>query len=663
MFKAGTYLTAGGYVLRLTEDGHMLRGPLSGPGVNIHGKNTKEYGTGWVWYNDGSINLSPEWSESLRLVKEFTDPIPDAPKGYRHKDGFPQFRHAKHGEPHLYHGKLAVTSQSAIATSGGETLGEYFIFEKIEEMKQSITPGVWITKGGYLVDINSSLKGNFKGHEKNWWSDGIVVHNPPDENMGALTLVTKMPEGYKIPTPPTGYDFKGSHPRLEDLQRDCRYLNRNGIDSFICIDGCVTCDEHFGNQRIGLTKVETPKIFTGPGVYLTKGDYLVKVNDKKRGFFKNVCLCWFSDGTPNYFGSDLDIMNATLVAKMPEGYKIPECPEGFTFGDGPILREPKMGEWFISDAGKPLEMKGTWTRKLPEVGSKRIILTKVADPDPRDYPKIIPTETESVKLWSVQTPKVPDLQVSFEPNPSMVEELRKMASGGITDICWGPEIRKSDAWQIVDRYTKASMREAASKPIPFSGPGVYLTVGSRVVELNSDARLVREDGCLGDIQYYKTGRPTSEDLRLNLSQKLDIKTLGLPEGFEYRGDVKMEELKDGDWFISSVTGKPYQHSVGEVPTKAFGIKVYKKEEKMKKETVIAVASTTGNLALRALNYWLFEPAMGVGSRVLSSVRYVTFFAGITAAIAAYNFPEKTKEIVKSVLPTVNISVERPEILK
>jgi hypothetical protein len=87
------------------------------------------------------------------------------------------------------------------------------------------------------------------------------------------------------------------------------------------------------------------------------------------------------------------------------------------------------------------------------------------------------------------------------------------------------------------------------------------------------------------------------------------------------------------------------------------------EEEMKSETAVAIAKGTGNLALRALNYWAWEPAKNMGSRVLSSIRYVTFFASIAACIAAYNYPAQTKALVKSALPKIHFSVERPELLK
>lgn len=87
------------------------------------------------------------------------------------------------------------------------------------------------------------------------------------------------------------------------------------------------------------------------------------------------------------------------------------------------------------------------------------------------------------------------------------------------------------------------------------------------------------------------------------------------------------------------------------------------EEKMKSETAVAIAKGTGNLALRAVNYWALEPAKNIAGRVLSSVRYVAFFTGVTACILGYNYPDQAKALVKSALPKIHISVERPELLK
>ena len=89
--------------------------------------------------------------------------------------------------------------------------------------------------------------------------------------------------------------------------------------------------------------------------------------------------------------------------------------------------------------------------------------------------------------------------------------------------------------------------------------------------------------------------------------------------------------------------------------------VESKEEEMKKETAIKIASVAGSLGFRALNYWFFEPAVNTFRPVVKGVRYAVFLGMITSSIYGYRHPEVVKNAIMSCLP--KISVEAPEILK
>lgn len=89
-----------------------------------------------------------------------------------------------------------------------------------------------------------------------------------------------------------------------------------------------------------------------------------------------------------------------------------------------------------------------------------------------------------------------------------------------------------------------------------------------------------------------------------------------------------------------------------------------KENEMKKETAVKVASVVGKFAtgwgFRALNYWVFEPAAGIGRPIMKSVRYATFLGSLAALGYGYYHPQEVKDALVSCLPTV--SIEAPAIL-
>lgn len=91
----------------------------------------------------------------------------------------------------------------------------------------------------------------------------------------------------------------------------------------------------------------------------------------------------------------------------------------------------------------------------------------------------------------------------------------------------------------------------------------------------------------------------------------------------------------------------------------------KEEEEMKKETAIAAGKTVGKFAARwsfaALNYWVFEPAAGIGRPIMKSVRYATFLGGLAACSYGYYHPDVVMDGIKSCLP--KISIEAPSILQ
>jgi hypothetical protein len=80
-----------------------------------------------------------------------------------------------------------------------------------------------------------------------------------------------------------------------------------------------------------------------------------------------------------------------------------------------------------------------------------------------------------------------------------------------------------------------------------------------------------------------------------------------------------------------------------------------------KNASLSIAKFVSHWAMRGANYWVFEPGLNMGKRVMWSVRYFTFLTMVAGSIYGYNNPEGLKNFALSCLP--KITVEAPEILK
>lgn len=98
-----TYMTAGGYVVRMIDDNcRILRetsAGLNNLGENITEANARTRATnGWQYKRDGSIYLNDEWAPKMKIVKELPFSLPTLPSGYKWLGDFPQFRVPVKGE-------------------------------------------------------------------------------------------------------------------------------------------------------------------------------------------------------------------------------------------------------------------------------------------------------------------------------------------------------------------------------------------------------------------------------------------------------------------------------------------------------------------------------------------------------------------------------------
>lgn len=79
--------------------------------------------------------------------------------------------------------------------------------------------------------------------------------------------------------------------------------------------------------------------------------------------------------------------------------------------------------------------------------------------------------------------------------------------------------------------------------------------------------------------------------------------------------------------------------------------------------VVQIAKATGNFAARSANYWLAQPTMIMGKAVISSLRFIFASAVIGSIVGSISYPETAKKVASSMIPKVEIKIEKPSILK
>jgi hypothetical protein len=72
---------------------------------------------------------------------------------------------------------------------------------------------------------------------------------------------------------------------------------------------------------------------------------------------------------------------------------------------------------------------------------------------------------------------------------------------------------------------------------------------------------------------------------------------------------------------------------------------------------------TPNLAKRAASYFVLEPAKGIYRVAKESTGYIVFIGMLSAAAYTCYNPSGVATFVKSCVPNVSVSFEKPEILK
>lgn len=131
------YLTQGGYVVQFGDSLWSKNNVpyITKSGLNLTNGPVKSIG---FWCLDGTFpGVTQEWAEKLKIIQEFTLPIPQLPEGYRWKDNFIQYRLPLEGEQYIAgFSKHTVTEYDLDVAHRNYQLHSYFIVEKIEKEEE-----------------------------------------------------------------------------------------------------------------------------------------------------------------------------------------------------------------------------------------------------------------------------------------------------------------------------------------------------------------------------------------------------------------------------------------------------------------------------------------------------------------------------------------------
>lgn len=204
--------------------------------------------------------------------------------------------------------------------------------------KKEFSPGVCISN---LTAINN-------GRSKGWvWEEnGTIILAPPWDK--ALELTSRVYEMSSIPKPPEGYRYKDGYPKYVTIPSGQPCMTTSGI--------LTQFDFHTASDYIPVEKIlkKDECKFSGAGVYLTVGGYLVQLDSSGRstpetsvGTWKGnhdngTGWLWYMDGTILIDSPWDKLLQLKEKLEIPS---IPKEPEGYSYeNEYPQYRKIKKGE-------------------------------------------------------------------------------------------------------------------------------------------------------------------------------------------------------------------------------------------------------------------------------------------------------------------------------
>jgi hypothetical protein len=79
--------------------------------------------------------------------------------------------------------------------------------------------------------------------------------------------------------------------------------------------------------------------------------------------------------------------------------------------------------------------------------------------------------------------------------------------------------------------------------------------------------------------------------------------------------------------------------------------------------VIQIVKATGKYAYRATNYSLLQPTVTMGKLAFRSLRYIFATTVISGLIGSVSYPDTAKKFAASLIPKIELKIEKPSILK
>ena len=84
---------------------------------------------------------------------------------------------------------------------------------------------------------------------------------------------------------------------------------------------------------------------------------------------------------------------------------------------------------------------------------------------------------------------------------------------------------------------------------------------------------------------------------------------------------------------------------------------------MSKSMVWSVTKFAGSLVKRASFYWIGEPIMLIVAKIMRSVRYMVLVSVIGSGTYTYYRPAEAATFFKSLIPSISVSFEKPDIMR
>jgi hypothetical protein len=403
------------------------------------------------------------------------------------------------------------------------------------------------------------------------------------------------------------------------------------------------------------------KIEISEGTWLTEGGYVVELSKDRRAtqktspgtFHKRPCVkCnqhnkrgWFySYDTPKSLDDDWS-EKLRIIEKLP--FTLPELPSGYQWAGGyPQFRKPLTGDQFLGLWGN-----GDFDGRIHSAGAvdsifggRRLIVEKIqlsGEKEMISHPKKIKrnqipfTGPGKYELFNGQI-------VNLDKSRNcLTSDNIKTKSEEVS--CWRWE---SDG-RIIGMgfedhsllYLKKKLEDKTATPelllpreqemaecvthVPFSGPARYELMNGQIVHLDANQACLTSDGVKDEC---------GNSARWRWCRDGEIGGLG----FDDHSHLYLKRKLD--------------------PNELVGVKT---TEEMRQQVYDGKPSLTSRVA----NYFVVEPAKGIYRIAKESMGYIVFIGLLSVAgYSCYN-PSGVANFIKSCVPHVSISFEKPEIMK